>query len=95
MNEILFYLTKSGRIVFSQHTPLELWIDFFNDKSNKIPDVIIAEIDDVFKQFENGLTIENCSECHVLYEEKSLEKICTNLSDEELKWKKIKGDINK
>ena len=86
MNNVVFYLKQGERIVFSQHTSRKLWNDFLEDKSNKIPDIIVAEVEDAFNHLENNLTIENCTECHVVDEENGIEKVCYNLSNEELEW---------
>ena len=84
--DICFVLTKSNAYKFHKHYERRLWIDFLNGESNKIPDIVIADIEDFSKSIEKGLTIENFSECHVIDEETRLEKICYNLSNEELEW---------
>ena len=86
MNNIVFYLKKGEQIVFHQHTSRKFWIAFFEGKLCEIPSVIINEVDKFFKSKEKELTIENCTECHVLDEENGIEKICYNLSNKDLKW---------
>lgn len=95
MKNVVFYLMKGDRIVFHQQTNRKLWKEFFEGKSYKLPSAIIDDVDKFFSSHENGLMIENCTECHVLDEKNGIEKICSNLSNEELRWEtKNKGDIN-
>lgn len=93
MNNVVFYLKQGERIVFHKHTSRKFWIEFFEGKSSKIPDAIIDDVDKTFNSFEYGLTIENCTECHVVDEENGIEKICSNLSNKALKWETTTKEI--
>lgn len=86
MNNIVFNLMKGEKIVYHQRTSRKIWIAFFEGKSCKIPSVIIDDVDKFLKNKTKGLTIENCTECHVVDEENGIEKVCYNLSNEELEW---------
>lgn len=79
-------IIKNNRYVLHQSSNRELWEDFICGKTNRIPDSVIADINDFFKHFEKDLLLENCSEFHFWDYETGIEKICYNLSDEPLNW---------
>ena len=96
MKNVFFGLIKNNKYVLHQSSSRKLWEDFIDRKSTKIPDEVIADANDFLYHFENGLTVEDCSECHFWDFENNIEKICTNLSEKVLKWEtKSKGEINK
>lgn len=86
---VYFALIKEGICKLHQSSNRKLWEDFINGKTTNIPDIIIADANDFFRYFRQGLTVDECSECHFWDYEEGVEKICYNLSDEVLTWETI------
>ena len=84
---VFFALIKDGRDVLHQSCDRKLWESFISGITNSIPDTVIADVNKFLYHSEKGLTVEECSEFHLWDYETGIEKICYNLSDENLIWK--------
>lgn len=83
---VYFGLIKDNKYVLHQSSDRKLWEEFISGSSNNIPEVVVADANDFFKHFNGGLIVENCSECHFWDFQKGIEKVCYNLSNEDLQW---------